>query len=72
MTINIKNSYYFERGTMSLTSAQKRALEAGKKLFVEDKSTGQREKVDSNIARATIRQVFDRYTDDVYYVARFK
>lgn len=72
MIIHIKNPYYFERGTMSLSPTQKLALDTGSKLIVEDNESGERHKVDSNIARATIRQVFDRFTDEVYYVARFK
>ena len=72
MRIKIKNSYYFERGTMSLTPSQKRALEANKKLVVTDKTTGATHPVNNALALSTLVRRIDEFNGDVYFTARFK
>lgn len=71
MKIRVKNHSYFERGTMSLTPKQKKALESNKKLTVVDKETGATYPVNNVLALQTI-QHYETETGDVYYVARFK
>ena len=72
MKIKIKNQYYFERGTMSLTPRQKKALEANKKLVAVDKTTGATFPVNNVLALSSLVRRVDEFNGDVYFTARFK
>jgi hypothetical protein len=73
MKINIKNSFYFQRGSMSLTDRQAKALKANKKLVAVDKNTGATHPVDNKIALATLHEMTDPETGlFMYWTAWFK
>jgi len=54
MKINIKNPFYFQRGSMSLTDRQVKALRANKKLVAVDKNSGATHPVNNQIALKTL------------------
>ena len=72
MKINVKNPYYFERGTMSLNARQKKALLANKALTVVDKATGATYPVNNRLAINSLVERVDEHTGDTYWTARFK
>jgi hypothetical protein len=73
MKINIKNPFYFQRGSMSLTDRQVKALRANKKLVAVDKNSGATHPVNNQIALKTLTQRTDPETGlFTYYTAWFK
>lgn len=73
MKINIKNPFYFQRGSMSLTDRQAKALRADKKLIAVDKNTGATYPVNNKIALKTLTQRTDPETGlFTYWTAWFK
>ena len=73
MKINVKNSFYFSRGSMSLTDHQVKALRANKKLVVVDKNTGATHPVNNKIALKTLVERTDPETGlFTYFTAWFK